>query len=104
MTSERRLTVETALAILVPHLLIINFVLPWLAQWMPALALEETDTVMIPSFSSLRMTPVGLDYTDPGLWVYLGLVWLCFGGWVYLRQDALRNWGQQLLADSKLDD
>lgn len=103
MPSERRLTVETALAILGPHLLITNFVIPWLAQWMPALALNETDTVAVPSFRSLRVTLIGVDLTDPGLWVYLALVWLCFGGWVYLRRDALREWGQQLLANSKLD-
>lgn len=103
MPSERRLTVETALAVLLPHLVVVNVVLPWLAQWMPALALDETDTVAVPSFSSLGFTLVGSDLGDPGLWVYLGLLWLCFGGWVYLRQDALREWGRELVAESDLD-
>lgn len=99
MPSERQLTVEAALAVVGPHLLITNFVMPWL----PALALDETDPVAVPSLSSLRVTLVGGDLTDPGLWVYLGLIWLCFSGWVYLRQNALRKWGQKLLADSDLD-
>ncbi|MDS0475742.1 hypothetical protein [Natrinema sp. 1APR25-10V2] len=103
MSSDRRLTVETALAVVGPHLLITNVVLPWLAQWWPALALNETDTVAVPSLSSLRLTPVGSDLTDPGLWLYLGLLWLCFGGWVALRRDALREWGQEFLAASDLD-
>lgn len=99
MASERRLTVETALAVVVPHLLAVNVNL-WLARRVPALALDETETVYVPSFSSLRMTPVGAALTSPGLWVYLRLVWLCFGGWVYLRRDSLRAWGRELLADS----
>ena len=103
MVSERQLTVETALALLGPHLLIINFVMPWLAQWVPALALNETDTVAMPSFSALRVHFVGVDLTDPGLWVYLALLWSWFGVWVYFRQDELRTWGQHLMADSNLD-
>lgn len=103
MPSDRRLTVETALAVVGPHLLITNVVLPWLAQWWPALALDETDTVAVPSLSSLRVTVVGSDLTDPGLWVYVALLWLCFGGWVSLRRTALREWGQDLRADSDLD-
>jgi len=101
--SERRLTVETALAILVPHVLVVEFVIPWVAGYVPALALDETDTVAVPSFSSFRMTLVGSDFSDPGLWLYLGLVWLCFGGWVYLRRNALRDWGRELLSESDLD-
>lgn len=100
MIAERQLTVETALALLGPHFLIINVVIPWVAQWVPALALNETETVAMPSFSSLRVYLIGNDLTDPGLWLYLGLLWLCFGIWGYFRREALRDWGQELIADS----
>lgn len=102
MASERRLTVEAGLTLFGSHVLITTFVMPWLAEWMPELALDKTDGVAVPSFSSLRFTIVGGNITDPGLWVYLGLVWLCFSGWVYLRQDTLREWGQELLTDSDI--
>lgn len=103
MPSRRQLTVEAALAIVGPHLVITNVVVPWLAEWMPVLALNETESVMMPSTRSLRVRPIGADLADPGLWVYLVLLWLCFGGWVFLRRTALREWGQELLADTDLD-
>lgn len=103
MASERQLTVETALAILVPHFLLIKFVMPFLAQFIPALALNETDSVAVPSFRGLGVHFVGVDLSDPGFWVYLALLWLCFGVWVYFRREELRSWGEDLMTESNLD-
>jgi hypothetical protein len=103
MPSERRLKLETALAVVGPHLLIVNFVMPWLAERLPLLAVRETEPTVAPSLRSFRLTPVSGDLADPGLWTYLLLVGLCFGVWVYFRRAALREWGQEILDDSGLD-
>lgn len=103
MPSHRRLKIETVLAVVVPHLFLVNIVMPQLAQWMPTLALADANSAVVPSVSKLRLIPVGADLTNPGLWVYLLLLWLCFGVWAYLRRKALHKWGEQLFTDSKLD-
>lgn len=77
MIAERQLTVETALALLGPHFLIINVVIPWVAQWVPALALNETETVAMPSFSSLRVYLIGMTLQIPAcgyIWGFSGSV------------------------------
>lgn len=103
MASRRRLKIETGLAVVVPHLFIANVVMPSLAQRVPVLRLDNTDPTVVPSFTSLRVRPVGGDLTNPGLWVYLILVGVCFGVWAYLRRNALREWGNELLTESEIN-
>jgi len=103
MPSRRRLKVETGLAVVGPHLVISNVVMPWLAQRVPALALDDTDPTLVPSLRSFGLRPVGGDLTNPGLWTYLILVSLCFGVWVYFRRDALREWGRELREESEME-